>query len=77
MVVNLNFYSYLDRISSQLLHQKEMSQRATSLAVDHTYKIKESGQLQIQYEDELKTLVQETKRIKNLVIILHTYCTSC
>lgn len=59
--------SYLDRISLQLLRQQELSQRAISSAIDHTHKIEEASQQQQGLEEELKVLVEKTKRIKELV----------
>lgn len=60
-------YSYLDRLSLQLVRQQELSQRALSSAIDHTHKIEEASQQQQGFEEELKVLVQKTKRIKELV----------
>ena len=67
LVVAIISYSYLDRLSLQLVRQQELSQRALSSAIDHTHKIEEASQQQQGLEEELKVLVQKTKRIKELV----------
>ena len=76
LVVVIISYSYLDRISSQLLRQQELSQRALSSAIDHTHKIEEASQQQQGLEEELKVLVEKTKRIKELVYDIRNICYS-
>lgn len=67
ILITCYFHSYLDRLSSQLLRQQELSQKASSLVTEHTYKIKETGQQQLELEKALDIQVTETKRIKSMV----------
>lgn len=63
----LTFFSYLDRLSSQLVRQQELSQRASSLVSEYAYKIKEASEQQTQCEGSLSLLVADIKKIKIMV----------
>ncbi|XP_019849688.1 PREDICTED: CDK5 regulatory subunit-associated protein 3-like [Amphimedon queenslandica] len=67
LLLMLGSQSYLDRLSSQLIRQQELSRRASSLVSEYTYKIKEASELQTECEGSLSLLVADVKKIKIMV----------
>jgi aspartate/methionine/tyrosine aminotransferase len=61
------WYSYLERITSQFAYQKEICQKASLLAVDHTQKLKEVIQDQEKLEKQVKIMIKTTNNMKHLV----------